>query len=139
MWLVQNQTTVLYQSVHRYTTASLCAIQLASSVFLASAAGCFDMIRQILLANLVDISSVNIEALLGLWINHILFPFILHHETRIWDVPKVEVTVNYLLESAADDQSKACLLAVSCPVCNLVPCITPLQWVCKWMLKSELL
>ena len=92
-------------------------VQLAPSAFLASAAGCSELIHNILPPHLHNISDPHTEAALACWSGH-------HdhspptapesHYQRVWDSTRFEATFQNLVETAQNQQSQACLLAVAC-------------------------
>ena len=93
--------------------------QLAPPAFLASAAGCADLIHQILPPHFITNNSPYIESALSIWADdhsHSPPSHPLSCSQRAWDAPKIKASVVTLQQSAADDLTKARLLAVSCPV-----------------------
>ena len=93
--------------------------QLAPSAYLASAAGCSDLVQQILppyLSHNVGHSHYY-EAALSLWAeNHSYSPPSQPSASRqrVWDAPKIEASIQSLWDLAISDVAKARLLAVSC-------------------------
>ena len=94
------------------------AAQLAPFAFLASAAGCSELIHNIHSLRLHNISDPHTEAALACWSEH--------HDhlppnapesclQRVWDSIRLEVTYQNLLETALNQQSQARLLAVARP------------------------
>ena len=95
------------------------ATQLAPSAFLASAAGCSYLVQQIIPSSAVfSDPDPSIESAISIWSQG-------HSESppsppnsfqqRTWDEPHVVATYNKLLDHPQDSQTKARLLAVSCP------------------------
>ena len=94
------------------------SMQLAPSAFLASAACCSELIPLILPPHLSTSSDPLVEEALSLWQATHDNPPPSHpssHRQRVWDSAVVEVSFNALMVSAPNTQSRAHLLAVSCP------------------------
>ena len=88
------------------------AIHLAPSAYLASAAGCSELITQILPPTILVILYPSIEEGVSFWSEghqHSSPASPISHQQRAWDAPKIEVTINMLLERAPDRQTIACL------------------------------
>ena len=97
------------------------ATQLAPSAFLASAAGCSSIVRQILPLHFIESADACTKATLAVWREDHSHPPPPHPSScsqRAWDAPKIKATVDFLLESAANDLTKVRLLAT--PVQSLV-------------------
>ena len=93
-------------------------VQLAPSAYLASAAGCSDLIQQILPPRLHSTVDLHVEMALNLWQqlhDHPPLSLPASCSQRVWDSAIVEATFSTLLDNAHDHQSKARLLATSCP------------------------
>ena len=93
-------------------------VQLAPSAFLASAAGCSDLIHNILPPRLHNISDPHTEAALACWSEHHDHPpptVLESRYQRVWDSTRIEVVYQNLLETSQNQQSQARLLAVACP------------------------
>ena len=94
------------------------ATQLAPSAYLASAAGCSDLVHQILPPSPSPVSpNPLLEAALTSWKEGHSHPppgFPESRKQKSWDTPRIEATLAGLLE-AADETTQARLLAVSCP------------------------
>ena len=89
-------------------------VQLAPSAFLASAAGCSELIHNILPPHLHNISDPHTEAALACWSGYLSPPEGTSQRLqRAWDALKVSVTAERLLENAPDERSRARLLAAS--------------------------
>ena len=88
--------------------------KLAPSAYLASAACCSELIPLILPPHL-HTSDPLVEEALSLWQATHDNPPPSSHRQRVWDSAIIEASFNYLAVSAPDIQSKARLLAVSCP------------------------
>ena len=90
------------------------AVQLAPSAFLASAAGCSDLIHRILPGAQVDFLYPAVESAKEVWYrghdqsppSH---PSDVHQ--KAWDIPRVQDTYDTLLDKATDPRSRARLLA----------------------------
>ena len=94
------------------------ATQLAPSAFLASAAGCSSIVHQILPFHFIESADACTKAALTVWREEHSHPPPPHPSScsqRAWDAPKIKVTIDFLLESAANDLTKVRLLAISCP------------------------
>ena len=94
------------------------SVQLAASTYLASAACCSELIPQILPPHLSTSSDPLVEEALSLWqATHDNPPPSdpSSHCQRVWDSAVVEASFNALMVSAPNTQSRARLLAVSCP------------------------
>ena len=94
------------------------SMQLAPSVFLASAACCSELIPLILPPPLPTSSDPLVEEALSLWqATHDNPPpsYPSSHHQHIWDSAVVEASFNALMVSAPNTQSRARLLAVTCP------------------------
>ena len=90
--------------------------QLAPSAFLASAAGCSNLINQILPAFLQDTNNVWIESALSNWQEDHDDPPPSgddSHLQKIWDRSKIRATYEHLLNGAQDPITRARLLAVA--------------------------
>ena len=101
------------------------SVQLAPSAYLASAACCSELIPQILTTHLHTSSDPHVEEAVSLWQATHDNPPPSHpssHRQRVWDSAVVEASFNALVVSAPDTQSRARLLAVSCPVWSLASC-----------------
>ena len=93
-------------------------VQLAPSAFLASAAGCSDLIRQIVPSRIHNISDPHVEMALHLWSEDHNNPppsMPAASSQRVWDSAKVQAAHTILLETAPSPECRARLLAVSCP------------------------
>ena len=93
-------------------------VQLAPSAFLASAAGCSELIHNILPPRLHNINDPHTEAALACWSGHHDLPPPTapeSHYQRVWDSTRIEATFQNLVETAQNQQSQARLLAVACP------------------------
>ena len=93
------------------------AAQLAPIAFLASAAGCTDLVQEILPPRLQDALDPNIKLAMECWREGHEHPPPLppnSHQQKAWDTPRVEVTYKSLLDSAVDNHNRARLLAVKC-------------------------
>ena len=91
------------------------AFQLASSAYLASDAGCSDLIHQILPSYLLTTPNPNIESALSIWKQDYASPppsALLSSHQNVWDAPKIEATFNFILKHASNRQASACLKAV---------------------------
>ena len=93
--------------------------QLAPSAYLASAAGCSDLVQQILPPHLGhNVShSHHYDAALSLWAEDHSHPPPSQPSAsrqREWDAPKVEASLRSIWDLAISDVAKACLLAFSC-------------------------
>ena len=109
---------------------------LAPSAFLASAAGCADMIHQILPPHIIKNDSLYIESALSIWADdhsHYLPSHPLSCSQRAWDASKIEAYVVTLQQSAADDLTKARLLSVFCPESGTWLNALPISSVCLRM------
>ena len=85
---------------------------------MASAAGCSSIIRQILPLHFIESADACTKAALAVWGEDHSHPPPPHPSScsqRAWDAPKIKATVDFLLESAANDLTKVRLLALSCP------------------------
>ena len=94
------------------------ATQQAPSAFLASAAGCSSIVRQILPLHFIESADACTKAALAVWREDHSHPPLPHPSScsqRAWDTPKIKATVDIMLESAANDLTKVRLLAISCP------------------------
>jgi hypothetical protein len=94
------------------------AVQLASSAYLASAAGCSALIQEILPLSLLANPDPNIELATSIWCQGLSQPPPSLPESshqRVWDAPQIEATYNSLLEGASTQQALARLMAVSSP------------------------
>ena len=92
------------------------ASQLAPSAFLASAAGSYDLINQILPARFSGIPYLAVDATVIQWREgHNYPPPVSPSSSRqkAWDLPHVEETYNQLLQGASDCRSCARLLAAA--------------------------
>ena len=95
------------------------SIQLAPSEYLASSAGCSDLVQQILPPYLRhNVShSHHYDAALSLWAEDHSHPPPSQPSAsrqREWDAPKVEASLRLIWDLAISDVAKARLLAVSC-------------------------
>ena len=93
------------------------AVQLAPFAYLASTAGCSNLVQQIILTSTTSPPDVNIQCATHLWSQGHSeqppsFPSSTHQ--RLWDAPRVVFTYDNLLVDAPDCQAKSRLLAVSC-------------------------
>ena len=93
------------------------ATQLAPSAFLASTAGCSSIVRQILPLPFIECADAGTKAALVVWEEDHSHPPPPSPSCRqkAWDASKIKATIDYLLESAANDLTKVRLLALSCP------------------------
>ena len=85
---------------------------------MATAAGCSRIVRQILPLHFVESADACTKAVLAVWGEDHSQPPPPHPSScsqRAWDAPKIKATVDFLLESAANDLTKVNLLALSCP------------------------
>ena len=92
------------------------AAQLAPSAFLASAAGCSDLVRQILPLQLRDVPDPTVEQALGIWKQDLedLPPCGTSAcRQKAWDAPRIQATFEALLDAAPNESTRACLLAVA--------------------------
>ena len=92
--------------------------QLAPSAFLASVAGCSSIVHHILPLPFIECANACTKATLVVWgedHSHPPPPSPSSCRQKAWDAPKIKATVDYLLESAANDLTKVRLLALSCP------------------------
>ena len=92
--------------------------QLAPPAYLASAAGCFSLVHQIIPYSSPVHPDPNTEAAIAHWSRGHLEPPPSSPNSmcqRIWDLPHIAATYNALLEQAPNDQAKARLMAVACP------------------------
>ena len=92
------------------------AVQLAPSAYLASAAGCSELVSQILPSYLLETPDPNINPALSIWSQDHADPpptAPSSSRQRIWDAPKIEATVNIILVNASDQQASARLKAVT--------------------------
>jgi len=92
------------------------ATQLAPSAFLASAAGCSDLVHQILPSHLLDIPIPGTEAALAIWSQGHDEPppsGAPSHSQKAWDRPHVQAVYEALLEASPDPRTRARLLAVA--------------------------
>ena len=93
------------------------AVQLAPSSYLASVAGCSNLVQQIIPTSTTSPLDLNIECATHLWSQgHFEQPLSLPSSTHqhLWDAPRVACTYDNLLMDAPDYQAKSHLLAVSC-------------------------
>ena len=91
-------------------------VQLAHSAYLASAAGCSELVSQILPSYLLETPDPNINPALSIWSQDHADPpptAPSSSRQRIWDAPKIEATVNIILVNASDQQASARLKAVT--------------------------
>ena len=88
-------------------------VQLAPSAYLASAAGCSDLIRQMLPSYLLTTPDPNIESALSIWKQEHTSPPPLSSHQRVWDAPKIEAIFNLIFERASNRQTSAHLRAVT--------------------------
>ena len=94
------------------------SVQLAPSVYLASVACCSELIPLIVPPHLSTSSDPLVEEALSVWQTTHDNPPPSHpssHYQRVWDSAVVEASFNALMVSAPKTQSRARLLAVSCP------------------------
>ena len=92
-------------------------VQLAPSAFLASAAGCAELVQVLLPSKLQSLSDPCIKTAIESWSEGHEHPPPLpptSHQQKAWDTPRVEATYRFLLDSATDSQTRARLLAVKC-------------------------
>ena len=92
------------------------AVQLAPCAYLASAAGCSELIRQVLPSHILDATDPNIEAALSVWSQDYDTPPLSPPSSsrqRAWDVPKIEATYNAIFENTPNQQARARLKAVA--------------------------
>ena len=90
--------------------------QLAPSAFLASAAGCSDLIRLILPSYLQNVSYPTQESALDCWqCGHDEPPpsSLAAHRQKVWDSPRIQATYFPLLDALPDPRARVCLLAVT--------------------------
>ena len=92
------------------------AIQLAPSIYLASAAGCSSFVQWIIPPSRVH-PNPNMESAIAHWNLGHSEPSSSSNAMRqcIWDSPHIVATYNVLLEQAPDHQAQARLMAVACP------------------------
>ena len=94
------------------------AVQLAPSAYLASAAGCSELVQPILPPRLHSVIDPHADTAINLWQHGHDHPppsLPASHSQRVWDCAIIESTFNSLLDTASDQQSRARLLATSCP------------------------
>ena len=94
-----------YQSVLVVLGFQCRASQLAPSAFLASAAGSYDLINQILPARVSGVPYTAVDAAVIQWREvHTYPPPVSHSSSRqkAWDLPHVEETYDQLLQGASD-------------------------------------
>ena len=92
------------------------AAQLAPSAYLASAAGCADLVHQILPPRLQDTTNPCVECAMTTWSQgHSQAPPTppTTHRQRAWDAPRIEALQRTLLESSRDPTTRARLLVVA--------------------------
>ena len=92
------------------------AVQLAPSAYLASAAGCSELIHQILPSHLLETLDPNIESALSIWSQGHANPpppATSSSHQRVWDAPKIEATFNLIFDCASNQQASARLRAVA--------------------------
>ena len=92
------------------------AVQLAPSAYLASAAGCSELMREILPSHLQNTTDPSSEAALACWSQGHSKPPPSAPDSfhqKAWDLVQIETTFDSLLESAPNQQARARLLAVS--------------------------
>ena len=92
------------------------AVQLAPSAYLASAAGCSELIHQILPSHLLETLDPNIESALSIWSQGHANPpppAPSSSHQRVWDAPKIEATFNLIFDCASNQQASARLRAVA--------------------------
>ena len=80
--------------------------------------GCSSIVRQILPLHVIESADACTKAALAVWGEDHSHPPPPHPSScsqRAWDAPKIKATVDFLLESAANDLTKVRLLALSCP------------------------
>ena len=84
------------------------ATRLAPSAFLASAVGCSSIIHQIRPLHFIESADACTKAALAVWREDHSHPPPPHPSCsqRAWNAPKIKVTVDFLLESAANDLTK---------------------------------
>ena len=91
--------------------------QLAPTAFLASAAGCAELVRKTLPPRLQCLSDPSIKVAMESWREGHEHPPpspSTSHQQKAWDTPRVEATYRALLDSATDSHTRARLLAVKC-------------------------
>ena len=92
------------------------AVQLAPSAYLASAAGCSELIHQILPSHLLETLDPNIESALSIWSQDHANPpppAPSSSHQRVWDAPKIEATFNLIFDCASNQQASVRLRAVA--------------------------
>ena len=93
-------------------------VQLAPSAFLASAAGCSELIDLLLPTSAAINPDPHIQSALNFWsqvLSHTPLSAPESHYQMCWDAPRIEATYNGLLDSSPNQQAKARLLAVANP------------------------
>ena len=93
------------------------AAQLAPSAFLASAAGCASLSKDILPTRLHCVPSPESTEALALWNAHVAVPppeSLDDFLQKAWDSPQVSARLHHFLENVQDPASRARLLAASC-------------------------
>ena len=92
------------------------AVQLAPSAFLASAAGCKDLIAKILPRQVQSSPYLAVEAACKKWSedhDQSSPPTPANIRQKAWDKPRVQATFKVLLETASDPRAQARLLATT--------------------------
>ena len=82
---------------------------------MATAAGCSSIVRQIFPLHFIESADACTKAVLAVWGEDYSQPPPPHPSSCTWDAPKIKATVDFLLESAANDLTKVRLLGFSCP------------------------
>ena len=100
------------------------AVQLAPSTFLASAAGCSELINHLLPTSAAIKPDPHIQSALNFWsqgLSHTPLSAPESHYQMCWDAPRIEATYNGLLESSPNQQAKARLLCQphECTLCGV--------------------
>ena len=93
------------------------AAQLAPSAFLASAAGCAALSKDILPTRLHCVPSPESAEALALWNAHVAVPPPESHgdcHQKAWDSPQAITRLHHLLENVQEPASRARLLSASC-------------------------
>ena len=98
--------------------------------FLASAAGCFDLVKQILPQGMQNIPHSEVDHALKVWSQgHDQPPPQSPHNTRqkYWDGPSAEAVYDELLKAAPDPRARARLFAAATRVRCMAQCLASLQ------------
>ena len=92
------------------------AAQLAPSAFLASAAGCSDLVHQILPLWLQDVLDSTVEQALAIWqqdLEELPPSGTSACRQKAWDALQIQASYDVLLDAAPNESTHACLLAVA--------------------------